>query len=41
MQKWEVMAWPMEPTDIQMSEGSAEAIIEMGMNGWVLVSVIK
>ena len=41
MQKWEVMAWPMDPTDIQMSEGSAEAIIEMGMNGWELVSVIK
>tara|TARA_Y100001934_G_scaffold98284_2_gene121067 strand:- start:922 stop:1263 length:342 start_codon:yes stop_codon:yes gene_type:complete len=41
MQKWEIMAWPMNPTEIQMSEGGAEAIIEMGMNGWELVTVIK
>ena len=41
MKKWEIMAWPIDPMDIQRSENSAEAIIEMGMDGWELVTVVK
>tara|TARA_Y100000588_G_C13765710_1_gene715960 strand:- start:307 stop:636 length:330 start_codon:yes stop_codon:yes gene_type:complete len=41
MKKWEVMACPIDPTDVQRSENSAEAIIEMGLDGWELVTVVK
>ncbi len=41
MKKWEVMAWPINPTDLQRSEKNADSIIEMGMDGWELVTVVK
>tara|TARA_Y100000588_G_scaffold383011_1_gene471581 strand:+ start:867 stop:1205 length:339 start_codon:yes stop_codon:yes gene_type:complete len=41
MKKWEVMACPIDPKDIQLKEKTADPIIEMGMDGWELVTVVK
>ena len=40
MKKWEVMTCPIDPTDVQRSENSAEAIIKMQSLPIALDSII-